>query len=233
MMSRKNKNPKKLARNLIVHTDRKSVIAEQIRTIRTNIKFSASDKELVTILITSAGIGEGKSTISANIATAFAQEGKNVLIVDSDMRKPTVHFTFGLNNTVGLSNVLSRQNELNEAIQESIIPGVDIITSGQIPPNPAELLASKQMDNIIETLKDEYNVIIFDAPPVLSVTDAQILANKCDGTILVVSSGKTEKAGIVKAKEMLENAKANILGVVLNYVKIKNSHYQYYYGHAE
>lgn len=232
-MSKTKKNLNKLARNVIVHTDKKSVISEQFRTIRTNIKFSMTDEELVTLLVTSAGMGEGKSTVSANIAAAFSQEGKSVLMIDADMRKPTVHYTFNLKNSVGLSTVLSKQCELGEAIQESLVPGLDIITSGHVPPNPAELLASKQMDFVLEKLRDEYDVIIIDAPPVLSVTDAQILSNKCDGTILVVSSGKTEKAGIKKAKEMLDVSKAKIFGVVLNNAKVEKGHYYYYYGSAE
>lgn len=233
MLKKKQHKPKKLARNLIVHNDKKSVISEQFRTIRSNIKFSMADKDLKTILITSAGMGEGKSTVAVNIAAAFAQEGKKILLIDGDMRKPVVHHTFGIKNTCGLSNVLSKQNELSEAIQDTKVPGLDIITSGIIPPNPSELLASRQLDNIVQTLKDEYDLIIFDAPPVLSVTDAQILSNKCDGTILVISSGKTEKANIVKAKELLTLSKATIIGAVLNNAKMEKGHYYYYYGSSE
>lgn len=234
MFSKKQqKKPKTMARNLIVHTNSKSVISEQFRTIRTNIKFSMTDKDLKTIVITSAGAGEGKSTISANIAVAFSQEGKKVLLIDADMRKPTVHYTFGLKNVFGLSNLLTKQCEINDVINKTHIKNLFVITSGMIPPNPAELLASKQMELIIENLKNEYDLIMFDAPPVISVTDAQILSNKCDATILVVSSGQTEKSGIVKAKELLEISKANIIGVVLNNAEIQKGHYYYYYGTSE
>lgn len=226
---KKKKNNKTMARKLIVETNPKSFISEQFRTIRTNIKFSVPDKDLKTIVITSAGAGEGKSTVSANIAAVFSQEGKKVLLIDGDMRKPTIHYTFRLKNVFGLSSLLTKQCELEEAIQETYIEGLYAITSGPIPPNPAELLASKQMGLIMESLKEEFDLIVFDAPPVLSVTDAQILSNRCDATILIVSSGETQKASIVKAKELLDMSKANIIGVVINNAVIEKGHYYYYY----
>ncbi|MED3660473.1 CpsD/CapB family tyrosine-protein kinase [Ureibacillus terrenus] len=233
MFRRKTKKNKTMARKLIVESDPKSFISEQFRTIRTNIKFSMPDKELKTIVITSAGAGEGKSTISANIAAVFSQEGKKVLLVDGDMRKPTAHYTFGLKNAIGLSSLLTRQCELGDAVQETEYPGLFVITSGPIPPNPAELLASKQMEAMINSLKDEFDFVFFDAPPVLSVTDAQILSNRCDATILVVSSGETQKESIVKAKELLDMSKANIIGVVMNNAKMEKGYYYYYYGTSE
>ncbi|WP_096550710.1 CpsD/CapB family tyrosine-protein kinase [Ureibacillus thermosphaericus] len=234
MFKKKKKKNKSMARKLIVETDPKSFISEQFRTIRTNIKFSMPDKDLKTIVITSAGAGEGKSTVSANIAAVFSQEGKKVLLIDGDMRKPTVHYTFVLKNAFGLSSILTKQCQLNEAIQETDVENLYVIPSGPIPPNPAELLASKQMELIIDILQEEYDLIIIDAPPVLSVTDAQILSNKCDATILVVSSGDTQKASIVKAKELLDLSKANIIGVVVNNAVIEKGHYYYYYyGTAE
>ena len=179
----KKKQPKMLARKLITVQDPKAIVSEQFKTIRTNINFSMPDKDISTLLITSSTPGEGKSTTSANIAVAFAQSGKKVLIIDSDMRKPTAHHTFAVKSEMGLSDLLTRQHTLEEVLQKTTIERLDLITSGPIPPNPAELLASKTMDHLIEVLKDKYDLVIFDAPSVLSVTDAQILSNKCEGVI--------------------------------------------------
>ena len=223
-----------LARQLITVREPKSIVSEQFKTIRTNINFSMPDEDLRTIVITSTTPGEGKSTSSSNIAVVFAQSGKKVLLVDGDMRKPTVHYTFKLKNVRGLSNLLTRQYDVEEVVQNTEVNGLSVITSGPIPPNPAELLASQTMDRLIEGLLKQYDFIIFDAPPVLSVTDAQIMANKCDGTILVVQTAKTEKDNILKAKEVLVASKANMIGVILNRYVLEKDHYYYqYYGTTE
>jgi len=231
-MAKKTKVVQAAARKLITSVNTKSVVSEQFRTIRTNINFSMPDKDLKTILFTSASPGDGKSTIAANLAVVFAQEGKNVLLIDADMRKPTVHYTFHMTNTLGLSSLLTRQATLAEVVKLSEV-GLDVITCGPIPPNPTELLASRMMDTVLEELKMQYDMIIFDAPPVLSVTDGQILSNKCDGTVLVMSAGKTEKDSVVKAKEALVSSKATMLGVVLNNFKFENDNYYQYYGTGE
>lgn len=231
MFKRKRKTKSTLARKLIVQTNPKSFISEQYRSIRTNIKFSMPDQELKTLLVTSAGPGEGKSTTAANIAGVFSQEGKNVLLVDADMRKPTAHYTFQIRNGYGLSNVLTRQCEVQDAIQPTHVEGLSVMPSGVIPPNPAELLTSNQMVLTIEKLLTMFDLVIIDAPPVLSVTDAQILAHKCDGTILVVNSGETGKEEVAKAKDALDKSQANIIGVVMNNFQLQKDHYYYqYYG---
>lgn len=217
-------------RSLIAMTNPRSPISEQYRTIRTNIEFSQVDRDLRTLMVTSTGPSEGKSTTVANLATVFAQQGKQVLLIDADLRKPTMHYTFRLQNTTGLTNVLTRQLELKEAIFKSQIPNLFLLPSGPIPPNPAELLGSKRLKELLVELKEEFDVVLFDTPPVLAVTDAQILSNQCDGTILVVSSGATENDSALKAKELLEKANANLIGVVLNNKKIKEANYYYYYG---
>lgn len=217
-------------RSLIALTNPKSPISEQYRTIRTNIEFSQVDADIRTIMVTSTGPGEGKSTTVANLATVFAEQGKQVLLIDADLRKPTVHYTFRMQNTTGLTNILTRQLTLKEAIFNSKIPNLFILPSGPIPPNPAELLGSRMMKDVLEEIKDEFDIVMFDTPPVLAVTDAQILSNQCDGTILVVSSGRTENEPALKGKELLEKAKANVIGVVLNNKKIKEGNYYYYYG---
>ncbi len=228
------KNKKKTVsttkRKLITFFDPKSPISEQYRTIRTNIEFSAIDDEMQTIMVTSSGPSEGKSTTAANLAVVFAQQDKHVLLVDADLRKPTVHYTFNLTNTFGLTSVLSKQMQLVEAVNESEIEKLGILTSGPIPPNPAELLGSKAMSHFLLEAKQHFDVIIFDTPPMLAVTDAQVLANKCDGSILVAYSGKTEMEAAVKAKELLSSTKSKLLGAVLNHKKLKSSDYYYYYG---
>ncbi|AKP76114.1 Tyrosine-protein kinase YwqD [Priestia megaterium Q3] len=234
-MARKNKAQKNdkmltLKRRLLAHNSPKDPVAEQYRTIRTNIQFSNVDQDIKTIVLTSSGAEEGKSTTSSNLATVYAQQGLNVLLIDADLRKPTGHYTFRLENHIGLTNVLTRQSTLAQAVQESEIPHLSVLTSGPIPPNPSELLASAQMTELLKEMKQQFDMIIFDTPPILAVADAQILANQVDGTILVVSSGKTEKDAALKSKELLSNAKGKLLGVVLNNRKVEEGNYYYYYG---
>ena len=234
MLGLKNKIKKKkskldtMGRKLIAFSESKSIIAEQFRMIRTNIKYAMPDTDLKTILVTSTITGEGKSTNAANLGVVFAQEGKKVMIVDADMRKPTLHHTFGIFNTVGLSTILSKQDEFSYAIQETPIVGLHVLPSGPIPPNPAELLSSRTFSAFLEEMKKVYDMIIFDAPPLLSVTDAQILSHQCDGTLLIIHSGVAEKEDVVKAHSILTSSQAKILGVVLNHYKMpKNQKYYY------
>jgi protein-tyrosine kinase len=219
-------------RSLITMTNKKSPISEQYRTIRTNIQFSSVDREYHSIMVTSSGPGEGKSTTAANLAAVFAQQGKKVLLVDADMRKPTVHYTFRLNNHIGLTNLLTNQATLETAVRETEQENLYVMPSGPIPPNPAELLGSRAMGEFLVNANEMFDLVLFDTPPVLAVTDAQVLANQCDGVVLVVSSGKTENEMAIKAKELLNNAKAKILGVVLNNKEQKDSQYYYYYGNS-
>ncbi|RSK28866.1 polysaccharide biosynthesis tyrosine autokinase [Bacillus sp. HMF5848] len=231
-MARKQKKTDvtRLNRSLITHTNPKSPISEQYRTIRTNIQFSSVDQTIRSLMVTSSGQAEGKSTTVANLAVAFAQQGKKVLLVDADMRKPTVHYTFQLHNTTGLTNVLTRLAVLKDATQTTDVENLEVLSSGPIPPNPAELLGSKAMEDFLVEAYAHYDLVLFDTPPVLAVTDAQILANQCSGTILVISSGKTETEAAVKAKELLVAAKGKLLGVVLNQKKVDSGSYYYYYG---
>ncbi|MFW8616792.1 MULTISPECIES: CpsD/CapB family tyrosine-protein kinase [Enterococcus] len=218
--------------SLITMVDPSSPISEQYRTIRTNIQFASSaDKQIKTIVVTSSGPGEGKSTTSANLAVVFAKSGQRVLLVDADMRKPTVYKTFSLNNASGLSTVLSTSTSVLEAAQKTVIDNLSVLTSGPKPPNPSELLGSARMNQVMEEAKNLYDVVIFDMPPVVAVTDAQIMASKADGTILVVRENVARKESLTKARDLLNMVQARIIGVVYNGAEhSKDSGYYYYYG---
>lgn len=233
-----NKKKKQLDTNertsLVTLTRPSSVIAEQFRTIRTNVQFSMVDKNLKTLVITSAGPGAGKSTISANLAVAFAMQGKKILIVDADLRKPTVHKTFHLPNRDGLTTLLTdRDIEIKDIAHRLDTEGLYVITSGAIPPNPSELLASNRMNQLMSEFENLFDLIIFDMPPVIAVTDAQVMASKADGTIFVVNKNGAEKDMVAKSKELLEKVKANVIGVVFNRVELKDDSYYHYYGENE
>lgn len=233
LVRKKQGNDKALTakRRLVAHTNPKLPIAEQYRTVRSNIQFSNLDEDIRSLVMTSSGPGEGKSTTAANLAIVYAQQGKRVLLIDADLRKPTAHFSFRLENYVGFTNVLTRKAKLLDAVHKTNIPNLSVLTSGPIPPNPSELLASKNMDALLDEMYETFDFILFDTPPTLAVTDAQVLANKVEATILVISSGKTEREAAQKAKELLLNAKARLLGVILNNRKIEDGgHYYYYYG---
>ncbi|MGG1071863.1 CpsD/CapB family tyrosine-protein kinase [Priestia megaterium] len=234
-MARKKKDQKNdkmltLKRRLLAHNSPKDPVAEQYRTIRTNIQFSGADEEIKSLVLTSSGPSEGKSTTAANLAIVYAQQGLNVLLIDGDLRKPTAHYTFRLENHIGLTNVLTRQSSLGQAVQSTEVPNLYVLTSGPIPPNPSELLASKQMGEVLDEMKERFDMVIFDTPPILAVADAQILANQVDASLLIVSSSKTEKDAALKAKELLTQAKSKLLGAVLNNRKMEEGNYYYYYG---
>ncbi|MFB9756861.1 CpsD/CapB family tyrosine-protein kinase [Paenibacillus hodogayensis] len=193
-----------------------SYVAESYRALRTNIQFSSVNRPIQTILVTSAQSSEGKTTTVTNLAIVYAQENKKVLLIDADMRKPTLHQIFVRPNIQGLSNLLANQIAIQEAVNDTHISNLSIMTSGPIPPNPSELLASIRMQTLIKELRGIYDVILFDSPPALQVTDTQLLAAQCDGVLLVVKSGKVKRDHVKKTISSLEYVKARILGVVLN-----------------
>lgn len=227
--TKKSKRP--TPRKLAARIEPQSMVAEQYRTIRTNINFSVPGFDTQTILFTSASKEEGKSTTASNMAIVFAEAGKRVLLVDADMRRPTLHYTFKSSNRIGLANLLMKKGRFTDTVKQSGIKNLDLLMCGHIPPNPAELLSSPVFDSLLNEMKMKYDLIIFDSPPILSVTDSLILANKCDATVLVVNTGKTEKQMVIKARDALASAKAFIVGVVLNNYKIsKDSYYYQNYG---
>lgn len=217
---------------IIVYENPRSAISESYRMLRTNIQFTSIDHPLRSILVTSPDPGAGKSTTSVNLAVAFAQEGKKVLLIDADMRNPTQHFYFLKSNRTGLSNALAGQAPLEQCLHDTYIDNLTLLPSGVIPPNPAEMLASNRMNQMLSELKEQFEMIIIDSPPVLAVTDAQILASKSDGVLCVLRAGKVKRQMAQKMLERLNYVGANILGVLLNKIQTKKSDaiYSYYYG---
>lgn len=217
---------------LIANTDAKSPVSEAYRTLRTNIRFSnIAGRELKTILMTSATPDEGKSTTISNLGVVMAQAGHSVVVCDCDFRNPTQHKIFGLPNK-GLSNCVSTGGDIMELVQDTKIPNLYVLTSGPVAPNPSELLGSQNMVDILEELKQHFDYVLVDTPPVMPVTDAAVVSGKVDGTILIVASGAVSPSIAVEAKTRLEQAGAHMLGVVLNKVDVAaNSHYGYGYGY--
>ena len=211
--------------------DGKSPIAETYRTLRTNIQFTALDTKEKVLLVTSAEMGEGKSTTIANLAVAIAEAGKKVLLIDCDMRRPTIHKIFKISNIQGVSDYLIGQVTLDRVINK-VEPFLDIIPSGTIPPNPSELLGSNRMKVFLEEIRKEYDYILLDAPPVMAVTDAQVLSTLSSGVILVVASGKAQRELAKRSKELLEAVGAKIIGSVLTCIDVKSSQYGYYHYYA-
>ncbi|WP_302535156.1 CpsD/CapB family tyrosine-protein kinase [Megasphaera elsdenii] len=216
--------------DFITHYDSRSPVSEAYRAIRTNLQFAGAGKQLKTLVFTSAVPGEGKSTTVANLAIAMGQDDKHILLIDCDMRKPFVHRRFGLLNR-GLSNCFAEDLPLKEVIQADVFPNLDVVTSGPVPPNPAELLGSKKMKDLLQEAAETYDYVFLDMPPVLAVTDAVLMSSQVDGTILVFGSGDISPDEGKQAKELLEKVHANILGVILNKVPQhhKSGYYYYYY----
>lgn len=191
-------------------------VLEQYRSIRTNFLSYTKGQEYQTLLICSPNSNEGKSTNAANFAITLSQQGKKVLLIDADLRKPTLHLAFKTDNTFGLCDVLRGNISLNQSISKTDISDLNLLSSGSIPYNSSELLSSHEMTKLIENAKELYDVIIFDTPALLEVADAKILASQCDGTIMVFKWGKTKTDEALEAKKSLESTNAKILGVILN-----------------
>ena len=213
-----------------------SPISEQFRTIRTNINFMAIDKPIKTLAMTSANVSEGTSTVTDNVAVGWAQTGQRVLLIDADLRRPTLHTTFNKSNQEGLTTILTSGTnsiDLRQIVQPSGVENLDILTSGPVPPNPAELLNSQRMKTLIESVKSVYDMVIIDVPPMLEVTDTQVLSHYLDAIVLVVKQGQTQKLAVKRAVELLNLAHANLLGYVMNDVNTDgDAGYGYGYGYG-
>jgi capsular exopolysaccharide synthesis family protein len=216
--------------DLITISNPNSPSAEAFRTLRTNIQYSSIDKKVQVVCVTSAGPGEGKSTIGSNLAVVMAEAGKKTLLIDCDLRKPSIHKAFKLSNSTGLSDLLAGRAVFEKTIQETGIESLQVLTSGMKPPNPSELLASSKMKKFIAALRMRYDFIVIDTPPVLLVTDAQLLVECSDGYLLVIASGEVDKDAAAKAQNLLEKVNAKILGAVLNKVESSKGGYYGYYG---
>ena len=222
----------RLATRLVTHLKPKSPYSEAYRSLRTQIQYSRSEKPVQTILVSSPGPGEGKSTSVTNLAITMAQMGSKTILVDSDLRRPVLHSLFDLKRDVGLSNYLVGRAEIEEVIRPTSVDNLYLISCGILPPNPSELLGSKRMQELIQQLKSEYDYVLFDSPPLIAVTDAVVMAPWVDGVVLVLRSGKTDRDAAVRAFELLRNVKANVLGTLLNDVLpsyMYGSYYYYYY----
>jgi capsular exopolysaccharide synthesis family protein len=216
-------------RDLGVFLEPKSLAAECCRSIRTNILFMSPDHPIRTMVVTSPSPQEGKTTTAANLAITLAETGNRVLIVDTDLRRPRLHKSFGVPNQVGVSSVIVGETTPEQAIKRSEVPNLDVMTCGPVPPNPAELLHTEKFLKLIETLKKQYDRIIFDSPPTSAVTDPAVIGNVVDGVILVVKGGKTTRDAAGHAKRQLASANVRILGVIVNEIDFSSSSYGYQY----
>lgn len=206
-------------RSLIGYSNPNSLIAEQFRTIRTNIHFLTEKGKKKILLITSPSKGEGKSTSAANIAVSMAQQKEKVLIIDANLREPELHSIFKISNKVGLTDVLTGKLTFENAIFPTEIGRLAVLTSGVIPFNPTELLGSDKLGVLFQEAQKLYDIILIDSPGILEVADTKILANKCDGVIFVLSERSTSKFNAIEAKKALEFAQAKIIGVVFNEIR--------------
>ena len=213
---------------IISYNDPKSVISEQYRAIRTNIEYSNVDQDKKTILVTSSDKNEGKTTTVSNLAVSFANLNKKVLLVDCDLRNPSIHKMFKLNNIYGLTDILAKDRAVDKCIQKTELENLYVLTAGAIPPNPAEILSSEKMKNLIEDLKNIYDYIFIDTPPIGLVTDAGVLSSFIDGVVLVVKSESVEKKYLEETKKKLDAVDARILGAILNSYKSEQKDYNYY-----
>ncbi len=214
---------------LIAASEPRHPIVEAFRTLRTNLQFSAVDRPLKSLVVTSANPEEGKTTTAANLAVVMAQAGLSVVLVDADLRRPRLHEVFEVSNSQGLTDAVLHGNPSPvDYVRETGIPNLRLLTTGKLPPNPAEFLSSQRMQELIEHLKNEADVLIFDSPPVLAVTDAAVLGRQVDGVLLVVDAGRTRLEAALRSVEALQKVKANILGATLNRLSRRSRGYYYY-----
>lgn len=220
-------------KSIITNLSARSPFAEAFRTLRTNINFSGLDKPLRSMLITSAGPNEGKTTVSSNLGVVLAQANKKVLLVGCDLRRPALHKIFNVNDFTGVTNVLINDLDPAELAQETEVPGLFVLASGPIPPNPSELVGSQRMKSLITRAMEKFDYVLLDSPPVNIVSEPIVLSTLMDGVIMVVKSGSTHYEYAREAREKLEKVGANIIGVVLNNVNLSSGDYYYHYYYTQ
>jgi capsular exopolysaccharide synthesis family protein len=211
--------------SLVTLREPQSAAAEAYRTLRTNIQFSSLDKPVHTLLVTSTAPDEGKSTTVANLAVTIAQAEQRVILVDCDLRRPGLHNLFGVSNERGLTSMILEQNEGNLPLQPTSVAGLSLLPSGPLPPRPGDLLGSRRMEALINRLRQEADLVLFDTPPIVAVSDAAVLAPRMDGVLLVLKAGQTRRDRAREARRLLEKVRANIIGVVLNNARLENYSY--------
>ena len=217
---------------LLSQHESRSSFAEAYRALRTSLLLSSAEHAPRTMLVTSSHPAEGKTTIVANTAISLAQTGARVLVLDADMRRPRCHKILSLKNEAGLSNYLSRETPLERVIQEHEIPNLYVLTAGPVPPNPSELLSSPKLRALLEELRDKFDHVVIDSPPVINVTDALIISTSVDGVVLVVKSGHTPREAVLRAKQALADVNAKVFGVVLNGIDLDAESYYYNYKYS-
>jgi capsular exopolysaccharide synthesis family protein len=219
-------------KDLIVHTHPRSIVAECCRTIRTNLAFMSTEKPLRTLLITSPGPSEGKTTLAVSIAITMAQSGRKTLIVDTDLRRPRVHKVFGYTLQGGVTGVLAGEAAVDSNLRTTDVENLWVLPAGPIPPNPAELMHTKRFGRLLEELKDRFDLVVLDSPPVGAVTDAAVVGSQVDGVLIVVRAEHTTRDTLANAARQMRDVKANILGCVLNEADLsrRRTYKGYYYG---
>ncbi|WP_430791428.1 CpsD/CapB family tyrosine-protein kinase [Virgibacillus flavescens] len=216
ILKRKRRSDSVKKGNLITYSNPDSLVSDQFRAIRTNIKFLTEKRNNRLFIITSPSEGEGKSITTANLAVSMAQQKEKVLLIDANVREPVIHEIFRIPNELGLTSILTGKAKLENAIQRTGIGKLEILTSGATLFNPAELLGNEQMTNLLRTISELYDIVLIDSPSVLESTETRVLANQCDGVVLVVNRGKTDIEKTIESRRVLELAHARLVGAIIN-----------------
>ena len=215
--------------HIISDRDPKDYMCESYRTVRNSIKFVSLDRHLNTLLITSPTEGEGKTTTAVNLGISITSEGKKVLLIDTDLRRPAIHSVFGTLNSIGVTTILAEEAKPEDAIKKTDIEGLSLLTSGPVPPDPGRMVESAKMARLIKNLAQQYDIVILDSPPILVANDAIVLAGYVDTSILILESGKITRRALSQAEELLKRANIQPVGAILNKSKIEKGSYYYYY----
>lgn len=216
----------------ILETSASSIAMENYRALRTNIQYSSIGRKFKVLIITSSDHGEGKTTISGNLALCLAAEERKVILLDCDLRNPSIHKAFGLSNDIGLSDVVVEKAPISMAMQD-FNNNLTILTSGKLPPNPADILGSNAMEEILEKLKEDFDYLVIDTPPIQDFADAQILSTKADGTILVVRAERTNKDSVHNTLNLIKKVNSKVIGIVINGLEVEKNNYYHTESHSE